>query len=834
MKKKKYLAILMLTSSLAACGNVKTGSDLTSDSSSENGSAASSLRSDGSSDDSLLLEHDPMKDTYGNAMKLPPTGSSQEAADPFIFRWNGVYYLYVTTGGNGIRGYQSTDLINWERVQAEGLAAGYVYEYSKDTGGNKPSSGTPYAPEVTYFNGKFYLVTSPSGKGHYILESDYPEGPFESITDNLGKSIDGDFFLDGDEQPYLLTAGSSSIVMYKLGDDFSSFEKVNGTSTVFSQSLTACHIGDWNEGPYVLHRNGAYYVTYTGTHFLSPTYRVDYAYAPQGSDPSKSSSYEREDTVLLSTESTYRGLGHSCTVLGPDMDSYYIAYHNLELNNQRFLNLERLSFSGSRMVANDVKREGNFVPSSPDFSSIDKSGLAEDGQFLLSPSSAKAEFTVEYTAIGEGRMVFDYLDGSHYAYIAPDYENKKIELYSVMNGTSSLTASVALNHVFDSKVYHTIRLSYASGLMNLYFDGMEKASLVQASFSGGRMGYVKDSFDLIGYTAFSNVGMGTSDKKEYNDRLILANAYDEKLSSLSAGSGLSEVEKGAYRIGGSYNIELKSKGDRATYRIYSPANGDYEIDLRVPASSLGKRIGLRSDGGEILISVIPNGSPRVSTGDVLLNVATLSLAEGQHNLSLYDVGDDVSFGEINLVQSQDNDVFAEIFNSSFDPSSYIVRGSLSSSEEGLSFDSSCVNGLLTASSYRNETVTASLKANEFLSNGFVALLLNVQDYGKNYSGDGDGADNPDTFRGYEFLLNGNQAILRYVDYNFSSTLKSVSFSFPLNQEIVIKGEQKNSTFVFSINGTQIIAIDANIGNLFGKAGVFAKGAKGSFISLGVA
>jgi hypothetical protein len=772
-----------------------------------------------------------MKNTYGNAMKMLSTGSSQEAADPFIFRWNGVYYLYVTTGGNGIRGYQSTDLLTWDRVQAEGLTTGYVYEYSKDAGGHKPVSGTPYAPEVTYYNGKFYLVASPGGNGHYILASDSPEGPFESITDNLGKSIDGDFFLDGDEQPYFLTAGSSSVVLYKLGDDFTSFKTLSGTSTPFSQSLMACRLGNWNEGPYVLRRNGAYYVTYTGTHYLSPTYRVDYAYAPKGSDPSKSSSYQREDTVLLSTDTSYRGLGHSCTVLGPDMDSYYIAYHNLELNNQRFLNLERLSFNGSRMVANDVKKEGNFVPSSPNFSSTGDAGFSSAGPFLLSPSACGDEFTVEFNAIGEGKMVFDYEDDSNYCYIAPDYGHQKIDINAVVDGVVSLTSSLPLNHAFDPGVYHAIRLAYAHGSMNLYFDGMEKASLLKASFKGGKIGYVKDSFELIGYTAYSNVGLGTSDKKEYNDRLILANAYDEKLSSLSVSSGLVAAQAGAYRLAESGNLELKGHHDRATYRIYAADSGDYDIDLRVPASSLGKKIGFRVDGGDISTVTIPSSSPRAATGDVLLQVATLPLTEGQHNLSLYEMGDEVAFSEIDLSMDQGNTAFSETFDSSFDASSWVTRGALAASNDGLSFGDACANGLLTEATYRNASVRAVLKAVSVSSNGFVALLLNVGDYGKNYSGDGDGGDNPDTFRGYELQLSENQASLRYVDYNFSTTLKSVSYSLPLGKDITIGGVQSNNSFVFSVDGLQILSVDANIGNLFGQVGVFAVGAVGSFVSL---
>ena len=61
---------------------------------------------------------------------------------------------------------------------------------------NRPASQTPFAPEVIYFNGMFYMISSPSGNGHYVFESESPEGPFSAISGNIGKSIDGSYFID--------------------------------------------------------------------------------------------------------------------------------------------------------------------------------------------------------------------------------------------------------------------------------------------------------------------------------------------------------------------------------------------------------------------------------------------------------------------------------------------------------------------------------------------------------------------------------------------------------------------------------------------------------------
>lgn len=116
--------------------------------------------------------------------------------DPFVMRYNGVYYLYCSTLDSelGVRAYKSADLIHWTPITGEGLREGYV---SQD-----PVTKAAYAPEVYYWNGTFYMYTSPAGSGHYILTSDKPEGPFVKATNNFGMSIDGSVLIDDDESMY--------------------------------------------------------------------------------------------------------------------------------------------------------------------------------------------------------------------------------------------------------------------------------------------------------------------------------------------------------------------------------------------------------------------------------------------------------------------------------------------------------------------------------------------------------------------------------------------------------------------------------------------------------
>ena len=123
--------------------------------------------------------------------------------DPFVMRYNGTYYLYVSTkdGSTGIKCWSSPDLVNWTY---EGLC-------TKD-----PVTRSAYAPEVYYYNGYFYMYPSPAGNGHYVLRSTSPTEGFEVVTDNMGMSIDGSIFIDHDGKWYFYSASSNGILGYEM------------------------------------------------------------------------------------------------------------------------------------------------------------------------------------------------------------------------------------------------------------------------------------------------------------------------------------------------------------------------------------------------------------------------------------------------------------------------------------------------------------------------------------------------------------------------------------------------------------------------------------------
>ena len=271
------------------------------------------------------------------------------SADPFIVKSNGFYYLTFTYP-KGIILLKSFDLIYWEKVNGDGIVA------------DDELLSHGYAPEINYDNGYYYLTCSPSGNGHYIYRSKTIEGPYERITDNIEELIDGSFFIDTNENRYFLRASESGITIKKFLID----EKKETDFSLFDEyyNFKSTSIGNWTEGPYLIKRYGMYYLTYTGTHFLSNAYRVDYASGKVLNEDG----LKFKDTVLLSTDKSFHSLGHSMTFRGPDLDSYYITYHNREEDNSRYLNISRLLFSNDgRMICNGISVDENVMFERPTF-----------------------------------------------------------------------------------------------------------------------------------------------------------------------------------------------------------------------------------------------------------------------------------------------------------------------------------------------------------------------------------------------------------------------------------------------------------------------------------
>lgn len=567
--------------------------------------------------------------------------------DPFVMRYNGKYYLYCSSLNNtdGVRAYVSADLVNWAPVTGNGLPDSYV---SVD-----PITTGAYAPEVYHWNGQFYMYTSPSGSGHHVLVADSPEGPFVKATDNFGLTIDGSVLIDDDESMYFTYANNNGIRMAKMVDmlsvDASATPRLNGTS-----------IGGWTEGSYILKRDGIYYLTYTGNAVTSEGYRIAYSTADNvatsaGLIDNNAFTRAANNPLALNTESALKGIGHSSTVMGPDMDSYYLAYHVLNslVGPDRSLGIDRLLFNG-KMMSVATMLEGSIKPTAPAFYAVgaDSEKFDTNGSFLLSKEATKSNFTVEFNLKGNASStyVFSYVDENNYFDVTVDFDAKKVTLNKTANGTKSEVATGTLVNNFAADKLHTVRVAARDGIVDVVFDNMTKIDNAQVQVNAGKIGYLNVGNASVGYTAFSNVAMGMSDEMEAKQAAAYIGAsnylhedvYNDAYN-LGNKSGISTIETGS--LAGTKQLTLGASGDYASYLVNYAEAGRYGVELVYDSKFGGKKIGFRLDDGKIYSVKLPKIAVEdEEDGFVRTVVFEYDVAKaGIHTFSVYGVGDEVSF-----------------------------------------------------------------------------------------------------------------------------------------------------------------------------------------------
>lgn len=265
---------------------------------------------------------------YNNTYGLVP-----DCADPYILKHDGVYYLYGTGGADGIKVYKSTDMVTWSK--AVGTRSGYAL-HKNDVWGEKWF----WAPEVYYLYGKFYMFFS-AEEEICVAESSSPLGPFTQSAENQKpfhaniKEIDTHLFIDDDGKKYLYFVrftNGNEIWVAELNDDLQSIKESTlrrcigaslGLQTWEKSTAEPQPNAKVNEGPFILKRNGWYYLTYSANHYQNPNYGVGYATSKSPLGPWT----KYAGNPILIGNTNISGTGHHSFVnVGPDCQ--YIVYHS--------------------------------------------------------------------------------------------------------------------------------------------------------------------------------------------------------------------------------------------------------------------------------------------------------------------------------------------------------------------------------------------------------------------------------------------------------------------------------------------------------------------------
>lgn len=400
--------------------------------------------------------------------------------DPFVFRHKGQYYLFVSTpdGATNIRVFISTDLVNWE--------------YFGDAV-DEPILEAAYAPEIIYCYNRFYMITSPKGLGHFIYVAEQPGGPYKRLTNNVESMIDGSFFVGPDAKLHLLRADHAGIALLDVSPE----------GRLSNRRNLGTYLSAWTEGPSVFYRDGYYYLTYCGNHLLSKGYRIAYA---------SSKYFDRDykeglnNPLLINTNEGYTRLGHNSSVLGPDLDGWYIVYHTVIEKDKQFLPrkfmVDRLQFSGRLM---HVASTSFAVPSPkrPLYETYDpQREMKQQGEFLLSPFATEARFTLEATFKGVGvSLIVDYRSENRYI----ELQFNKDNIMLITHQSRSRIATM-IKCPFDFNFEHTLRLINDEHC-ELLIDNVPLAKFNK--LGKGQIGY-KGKGQYF-YTAFTNHANGSSD-----------------------------------------------------------------------------------------------------------------------------------------------------------------------------------------------------------------------------------------------------------------------------------------------------------------------------------
>jgi len=285
--------------------------------------------------------------TYRNPL-LP----DREIADPFVLRVDKTYYLYATTDTRGYEVFVSDDLVHWEPKAR-------VFEDPR---------GGDWAPEVFHNrrgDGKFYLYYTDNMPGSRrgglekqigVAVADSPLGPFTDKDVLATHSIDAHLFQDDEGGLYLYyveLAGGFKIIVQPMADPL----RKKGEPKVLIRPTEDWEkrSGEVTEGPFILKRQGTYYLTYSGTGADSPNYGIGYATSMSPTGPF----VKYAGNPIAHRSGSILGPGHHCVIEGPD-GKLWLVYHqkwNAEKNFHRFLAIDPLWFDDQGVIHTTLSRD---------------------------------------------------------------------------------------------------------------------------------------------------------------------------------------------------------------------------------------------------------------------------------------------------------------------------------------------------------------------------------------------------------------------------------------------------------------------------------------------
>lgn len=293
-------------------------------------------------------------------------------ADPTVIRKGNEFYVYVT--GGRVRGYKSTDLLNWNRIGS----VSEVFTQRPDFTDDNVSETGMWAPDINYFDGKYVMYYSISKWGGGatcgigIGIADLPQGPFLPppgnpngklfVSGEIGvhNSIDPCFF-EEDGKRYLFWGSWGGIHMTELTADGYAVKDMTKKKQVAGKSFEAVYI----------HKRGNYYYMFASIgaccEGMNSSYKVvvgrstrlDGPYLDKnGVDMNSFDAWNptHYNPIVLRGNEMFAGPGHNSRIITDDKGVDWMLYHAFVHNgsDSRSLMIDKVEWDadGWPMVGN--------------------------------------------------------------------------------------------------------------------------------------------------------------------------------------------------------------------------------------------------------------------------------------------------------------------------------------------------------------------------------------------------------------------------------------------------------------------------------------------------
>lgn len=256
-------------------------------------------------------------------------------ADPEIHYFENKYYIYTTaTYGTQFHAYSSDDLTNWKDE-------GVIMDLYPDS---PWAQNNGWAPAVVFRNSKYYFYYTAEAKIG-VAVGDTPIGPFKDTNNTpliatdpkMTDIIDAMVFTDDDGINYIYYGGSGQS---KLS------VRILGSDMVSVSTPTDITPPNYTEAPFMVKRNGIYYMMYSNGYWGNETYNVRYS---TSNSPIGPWTYQG---VILNSNAEDKGPGHHSVIKIGDCDEYYIVYHRYEnaSSGDRKIAIDHMYFNAAGLI----------------------------------------------------------------------------------------------------------------------------------------------------------------------------------------------------------------------------------------------------------------------------------------------------------------------------------------------------------------------------------------------------------------------------------------------------------------------------------------------------